>query len=82
MVKESKVESYEGIVKFFNDSKGYGFIVEKETKKEYFYHHSDSLDRCNKDDVVLFDLEEGNRGTKAVKVRRVKNDKKQEENSK
>lgn len=29
-----------GVVKFFNDKKGYGFIIDDETKKEYFFHYS------------------------------------------
>lgn len=62
----------EGKVKFFNEQKGYGFITETETSKDYFVHASDCLDNLKKDDVVLFDLKEGKKGLKAVDVKRKK----------
>jgi len=64
----------QGIVKFFNETKGFGFIT-AEDGKDVFFHFSSTLDRVNKDDNVLFEIEDGQKGPKAVKVRRVKEDK-------
>jgi CspA family cold shock protein len=62
----------EGKVKFFNEQKGFGFITETGTGKEYFVHATNSLDHLKKDDEVEFDLEEGKKGPKAVNVKRKK----------
>lgn len=58
-----------GIVKFFNDSKGYGFIKEEETSKEYFVHVSGLVDQVGENDEVTFDLQEGRKGLNAVNVK-------------
>jgi CspA family cold shock protein len=61
-----------GTVKFFNESKNFGFIVDDEGQKEIFFHVSGTLDRVVKDDKVGFDVEKGQRGLKAVNIRRLK----------
>ena len=58
-----------GIVKFFNESKGYGFVVENETKKEYFVHVSGLIDQVNENDEITFDLKEGKKGLNAIEVK-------------
>ncbi|QZE15798.1 cold shock domain-containing protein [Halosquirtibacter laminarini] len=58
-----------GIVKFFNESKGYGFIKEDETNKEYFVHVTGLVDEIKEDDQVTFELKEGNKGLNAVNVK-------------
>ena len=58
-----------GTVKFFNDTKGYGFIKEDESGKEYFVHVSGLVDEINENDKVTFDLEEGKKGLNAVNVK-------------
>lgn len=58
-----------GKVKFFNDSKGYGFIKEDESEKEYFVHVSGLIDEIRQDDDVTFELKEGKRGLNAVNVK-------------
>ena len=58
-----------GTVKFFNDTKGYGFIKEDESGKEYFVHVSGLVDEINENDKVTFDLEEGRKGINAVNVK-------------
>ncbi|MFY0606083.1 MAG: cold shock domain-containing protein [Cyclobacteriaceae bacterium] len=58
-----------GKVKFFNDSKGYGFIKEDESEKEYFVHVSGLIDEIRQDDDVTFELKEGKRGLNAVDVK-------------
>ncbi|MBI3133297.1 MAG: cold shock domain-containing protein [Bacteroidetes bacterium] len=59
-----------GIVKFFNVTKGFGFIKEDETNKEYFVHATGLIDKVKENDVVTFELEEGKKGLNAVKVKR------------
>lgn len=58
-----------GKVKFFNDSKGYGFIKEQESEKEYFVHVSGLIDEIRQDDDVTFDLKEGKKGLNAINVK-------------
>ena len=55
--------------KFFNDTKGFGFIVEDETNKEHFVHISGLIDEIREGDVVEFDLTEGKKGLNAVNVK-------------
>ncbi len=58
-----------GTVKFFNDSKGFGFIIDQETKTEYFVHVSGLIDEIREDDNVEFELKEGRKGLNAVNVK-------------
>ncbi|WP_104736064.1 cold-shock protein [Hanstruepera ponticola] len=58
-----------GTVKFFNDSKGFGFIVEDDTNKEHFVHISGLIDEVREGDAVEFDLTEGRKGMNAVNVK-------------
>ena len=59
-----------GTVKFFNDAKGFGFISDDETQKEYFVHVSGLIDKIQEGDTVKFELEEGRKGLNAVNVKR------------
>ncbi len=58
-----------GTVKFFNESKGFGFIVEDGSNKEYFTHVSGLIDEIREGDSVKFDLAEGRKGMNAVDVK-------------
>jgi CspA family cold shock protein len=58
-----------GTVKFFNGSKGFGFITDDESQKEYFVHVSGLIDEINEGDVVEFELKEGKKGLNAVNVK-------------
>ena len=58
-----------GTVKFFNDSKGFGFIVDEETEKEIFVHVSGLVDEVKENDEVTFDVADGRKGPNAVDVR-------------
>ncbi len=57
-----------GKVAFFNDSKGYGFIVDLEDNEKYFTHVSGLIDDIQENDKVTFELEKGLKGMNAVKV--------------
>ncbi len=58
-----------GTVKFFNETKGFGFIKEDETQKEYFVHATGLIDTVNEGDEVTFELTEGRKGLNAVDVK-------------
>ena len=58
-----------GTVKFFNESKGFGFIVDDDSKTEYFVHVSGLVDKINEGDAVEFELTEGKKGLNAVNVK-------------
>ncbi len=60
-----------GTVKFFNDTKGFGFIKDAESTKEYFVHVSGCKDEIQENDEVTFELEEGRKGLNAVNVKLV-----------
>jgi len=58
-----------GTVKFFNDTKGFGFITEEGSNKEYFVHVSGCQDDIRDGDSVEFDITEGRKGLNAVNVK-------------
>ncbi|HKK80954.1 MAG: cold shock domain-containing protein [Prolixibacteraceae bacterium] len=59
----------EGTVKFFNESKGYGFITDNESGTEYFVHVSGLVDEVKEDDQVSFEVTQGRKGLNAVNVK-------------
>jgi len=59
----------QGKIKFFNDSKGFGFVIDDETQKEYFVHVSGLLDDVTEGSEVVFELQEGRKGLNAVNVK-------------
>jgi CspA family cold shock protein len=61
----------EGKVKFFNESKGFGFIKDDETGEEYFVHITGLIDQIKEDDEVVYELKEGRKGLNAVNVKLV-----------
>jgi CspA family cold shock protein len=58
-----------GTVKFFNDSKGYGFIAPEDGDKDVFVHMNGLVDRISEGDKVSYDVEEGPKGLNAVNVK-------------
>lgn len=58
----------EGTVKFFNNSKGFGFITFKDSEEEIFVHKSNLVDQIKENDNVTFDVEKGEKGLSAIKV--------------
>ncbi len=58
-----------GKVKFFNQSKGFGFIIDEESGNDYFVHVSGLIDEIKDDDDVSFELKEGKKGLNAVDVK-------------
>lgn len=58
-----------GIVTFFNDSKGYGFIKDRETQESIFVHVNGLEDDIKENDKVTFETEMGQKGLNAIKVK-------------
>ena len=58
-----------GTVKFYNHTKGFGFIVEEGNEQEHFVHSSGIIDSIKDGDKVEFDLKEGRKGMNAVDVK-------------
>jgi cold shock protein len=58
-----------GTVKFFNRTKGFGFIKDDESNNEYFVHVTGLIDEIQENDEVTFELKEGKKGLNAVNVK-------------
>lgn len=58
-----------GKVKFFNESKGFGFITPEDGSKDVFVHVNGLIDEIREGDEVTYDTEEGRKGINAVNVR-------------
>jgi CspA family cold shock protein len=59
-----------GTVKFFNVSKGYGFIKDDVSGEEIFVHATGLIDQIRQDDKVTFEVSEGKKGVNAVNVKK------------
>ncbi len=63
-----------GKVKFFNESKGYGFIKVDDSDQEVFVHVTglvDKSERLKQDDLVSFEISEGQKGPSAIDVKKI-----------
>lgn len=59
----------EGTVKFFNDSKGFGFIKPSDGSADLFVHISGLVDEIRENDLVEYEVERGKKGLNAVNVK-------------
>ena len=59
----------QGIVKFFNNSKGFGFIKSSESGEDIFVHSLGLIDEIRENDKVEFEVEQGQKGLNAVNVK-------------
>ncbi|WP_057939931.1 cold-shock protein [Algoriphagus resistens] len=62
----------EGTVKFFNTTKGFGFITPADNSEDVFVHHSGLVHEIRENDQVTFDVVQGKKGVNAVNVKVVK----------
>ena len=60
---------YSGTVKFFNESKGFGFIVDNASGEEIFVHVTGLIDNIREGDKVSYKTERGKKGMNAVDVK-------------
>jgi CspA family cold shock protein len=58
----------QGIVKFFNQTKGFGFIQTEGSNQDIFVHVTGLVDEIRENDKVTFEVEEGRKGPNAVNV--------------
>jgi CspA family cold shock protein len=58
----------EGLVKFFNETKGFGFI-RPESGDDIFVHVSGLIDEVRENDRVMFEVQEGKKGLNAINVK-------------
>lgn len=59
----------QGTVKFFNETKGFGFIIPSNGDSEIFVHVSGLIDQIRENDTVSYDVEQGKKGLNAVNVK-------------
>lgn len=59
----------QGTVKFFNETKGFGFIVPEDGGQEIFVHSTGLIDEIRENDKVEYDVENGRKGLNAVNVK-------------
>ncbi|QNL47849.1 cold-shock protein [Olivibacter sp. SDN3] len=59
----------EGVVKFFNETKGFGFITPSDGGREIFVHSSGLKDNIRENDDVSFEVQQGQKGLNAVNVK-------------
>ncbi|HYG19545.1 MAG TPA: cold shock domain-containing protein [Ohtaekwangia sp.] len=59
----------QGTVKFFNETKGFGFIKPSDSGEDIFVHSSGLIDQIRENDEVEYDVEKGKKGLNAVNVK-------------
>lgn len=59
----------EGTVKFFNQTKGFGFIKPSDSSPDIFVHSSGLIDQIRENDRVEYEVEKGKKGLNAVNVK-------------
>ena len=62
------MEPENGIVDFYNSSKGFGFIKSSDNRNKYFFHISSAPENIKEGDKVSYELEKNARGINAVRI--------------
>tara|TARA_R110002050_G_scaffold233063_2_gene368749 strand:+ start:19581 stop:20033 length:453 start_codon:yes stop_codon:yes gene_type:complete len=68
---EEEPTNKEGKVSFFDHSKGFGFIIDSINQEKYFVHVSGVLETIEENDKVTYELERGQKGMNAVRVKKI-----------
>jgi cold shock CspA family protein len=68
---EEEPTGKEGKVSFFDTSKGFGFILDSINQEKYFVHVSGLLEPIQENDKVTYELERGQKGMNAVRVKKI-----------
>ena len=61
---------HEGTIKFFDETKGFGFISQSNGGEDIFVHTTGLIDPVRENDDVFFEIEQGKKGPIATNVRR------------
>jgi cold shock CspA family protein len=69
--EETENEPNVGLVDYFNESKGFGFIKDKQTGERLFFHMSQLQEELREGDRVTYDIERGAKGFNAVSIKKV-----------
>ena len=68
---EPEAAARQGKISYWNDSKGYGFIKDLVTQENVFVHVNGTLETVKEGDTVTFEVERGQKGMNAVRVKKV-----------
>ena len=68
---DSNSEPDTGVVDYFNESKGFGFIRDKQSGERLFFHINQVQEQINENDKVSYDIERGPKGFNAVNVKKL-----------
>lgn len=60
-----------GVINFYNDSKGFGFIKDSETKEDIFFHINNVQDEIKEGNLVQFERVKGVKGPNAINIKRI-----------
>ena len=60
-----------GTVKFYNDAKGFGFIVDDASQSDVFVHATGLVDKVAQNDKVTYDVKDGKKGLNAINVKKL-----------
>lgn len=69
--EESENEPNTGLVDYFNVSKGFGFIRDKQSGERLFFHVNQLQEQLNEGDKVVYDIERGAKGFNAVNIKKL-----------
>jgi cold shock CspA family protein len=67
-VEEAESDSNVGVVDYFNESKGFGFIKDEQSGERLFFHVNQLKERIRENDKVGYDIEKGFKGLNAVNI--------------
>lgn len=68
---EPEMAGRQGKISYWNDAKGYGFIKDLMTQENVFVHVNGTLEAVKENDTVTFEVERGQKGMNAVRVKKV-----------
>lgn len=60
-----------GTVKFYNDAKGFGFIIDDDSQSDIFVHATGLVDKVAQNDKVTYEVKDGKKGPNAINVKKV-----------
>jgi cold shock CspA family protein len=70
-VEESGSDTNTGVVDYFNEAKGFGFIRDKQSGERLFFHVNHLQERIKENDKVDYDIERGAKGFNAVNIKKL-----------